>query len=197
MIEALTYITFLGASRGKITINGVAHEHLSYTLDIFAEMGFKSCLYTNSLCVEAGTLKGSDVITAPYPLFPTDLHPQFSSLLCFCENGGSVEERIFPTRFAYVQELRKMGANISLASSKVYIKQSQMAGATLDATDLRAGAALITASLGAEGISEINNVNYIVRGYENIVEKISSIGGKIKYLKGELKNGSNKKVNYW
>ena len=127
---------------------------------------------------------GQDVVTAPYPLFPTDLHPQFAALLCFTENGGTVKEEIFPTRFAYVNELKKMGADITKNGNTVRIKGSVLYGAKIDATDLRAGAGLVIASLGANGKSEINNVNYIVRGYEDLVGKISAIGGNIKLIKG-------------
>ena len=129
-----------------------------------------------------GKLKGVNVVTAPYPLFPTDLHPQLSSLLCFTENGGSIRDDIFPNRFAYIEQLRKMNAIIDLRGNCATISPSVLFGAKTDATDLRAGAALVTASLGAIGNSEINNVNYIVRGYENLVEKLSSIGGKIKLI---------------
>ena len=97
----------------------------------------------------------------------------------------SIKDTIFPSRFAYVPELVKMGAKITRTDNTVFIEKSFLHGASLDATDLRAGAALVAASLGAEGRSEINNVNYIVRGYENIVEKIANIGGKIKLIKGE------------
>ena len=181
MIEALTYITFLGATKGEINLLGCEPEHLTYSLDIFREMGFKFIINDKTINVRAESLKGVCVETQPYPLFPTDIHPQMASLLCFC--GGEITENIFPSRFAYVNELRKMGASIEQKGNKVIINQSFLKGAELDATDLRAGAALITAALGAEGQSTINNVNYIVRGYEQIIEKITSIGGKIQ-LKG-------------
>ena len=183
MIEALTYITFLGATKGEINLLNCEPEHLTYSLDVFREMGFKFIINDKSINVRVEKLKGICVDTQPYPLFPTDIHPQMASLLCFC--GGEITENIFPSRFAYVGELRKMGANITQIENKVIIKQSLLKGAELDATDLRAGAALITAALGAEGQSTINNINYIVRGYESLVEKIAVIGGKINLVKGE------------
>ena len=186
MIETLTYITFLGACKGEITLQNVRCEHLSYVNSIFAKMGVKIVNYSDRLLAKVDeNLDGYNVKTAPYPLFPTDLHPQFASLLSFTKNGGIIREEIFPTRFAYVDELLKMGANIIRQDNIVFIKPSRLNSAILDAKDLRAGAALICAALGASGESTIDNVNYIVRGYEDIVSKVTSLGGKIKLLKGE------------
>lgn len=184
MIEALTYITLVGACSGKITMKSVHCEHLKYELELFAKMGYCFTTRDNELTVTAKKLYGADVVTAPYPCFPTDLHPQFAALLCFAENGGVIREEIFPTRFAYVEQLEKMGAKIDKHQNTVHIKKSKMNGAVLDASDLRAGAGLVVAAMGATGKSEINNVNYIVRGYENLVEKVSSIGGNINLIKG-------------
>lgn len=183
MIEALSYITFLGACKGEITLKCCEPSHLTYSLDIFEEMGFKLKIYDKCINASAEKIKGVSIETQPYPLFPTDVHPQMSSLLCFAKGGGEIVENIFPSRFAYVNELKKMGAKIERYGNKVIIQESRLHGAALDATDLRAGASLITASLGAEGESTISNVNYIVRGYESIVDKITAIGGKIQ-LKG-------------
>ncbi len=186
MIEALTYITFVGACRGDINLSGINYGHIKYVCDIFKKMGYQIDNYYDEVRVRAfKQLSGMTVETNPYPLFPTDLHPQFASLLCFTDSGGVVKENIFPTRFAYVNELIKMGANIKNYKNIAFVKPSKLHSNSLDATDLRAGAALICASLGAEGVSTINNVNYIVRGYEDIVGKIISLGGKIKLLKGE------------
>ncbi|MBQ8545921.1 MAG: UDP-N-acetylglucosamine 1-carboxyvinyltransferase [Clostridia bacterium] len=186
MIEALTYMTFVGACSGDINLTGVNYEHIKYVCDIFRKMGFEIDAYYDEARVKAGkNLVGASIETAPYPLFPTDLHPQFSSLLCFTKDGGEIKESIFPTRFAYAYELEKMGAKIKREDNVVKINPSNLSPASLDATDLRAGAALVCASLGTNGTSRINNVNYIVRGYENLVGKVSSLGGKIKLLKGE------------
>ncbi len=183
MIEALTYIAFLGASKGKIELNGIIPEHLSYSLEIFKEMGFYFAINNDKIIAEApSSLNGVCVETNPYPLFPTDLHPQLCALLCFSENGGQITENIFKNRFAYVEELRKMGARLIQVDNYVRVLPSKLNGTSLDATDLRAGAALVTASLGANGKTEINNVNYIVRGYEDLVTKLSAIGGNIKII---------------
>ncbi|MBQ4509658.1 MAG: UDP-N-acetylglucosamine 1-carboxyvinyltransferase [Clostridia bacterium] len=183
MIEALTYACFVGASNGEVLLNKVNVTHLRYSLDFFKSMGMHIKEYESKVHIKKSTvLNGVNVVTAPYPLFPTDLHPQLSALLCFTCDGGSVKDEIFPTRFAYVNELRKMGANITTIDNMAVIKPSYLFGARTDATDLRAGAALVTASLGAQGNSEISNVNYIIRGYECLVEKLTSIGGKIKLV---------------
>ena len=183
MIEALTYASCVGICGGDIFLKSLVPEHLTYAINVFKNMGFNISVEENAVRVKAEKLIGCDIVTAPYPLFPTDLHPQFASLLCFTKNGGSIKDEVFPTRFAYVNELRKMGANIQQIGNTAFIKPSSLVGAELDATDLRAGAALVIAALGAGGHSKINNVNYIVRGYEYFVEKIANIGGKIKIYK--------------
>lgn len=190
MIEALTYAMCVGICKGNIYVKCVNPAHLTYVIDILRKMAFGINVYTDCISVSAEEIIGADVETLPYPMFPTDLHPQFSALLSFANGGGSVCDNVFPTRFAYVDELKKMGAEIEMAGNKVFIKQAKLKGAVLDATDLRAGAALVLAGLGAEGQSTINNVEYIVRGYENMVDKIALIGGKIKLTK-ETNHGSN------
>ena len=185
MIEALTYIAAVGICKGRLLLSNVAPEHLSYVITIFKSMGFSIRSYANLLYVSADEIVGADVVTAPYPLFPTDFHPQFASLLCFSNGGGTIREEIFPTRFAYVDELLKMGGRITRAGNVIRVEGAALQGTSLDATDLRAGAALVLAAMGAYGESTINNVNYIVRGYENIVEKLANIGGKIKLIKGD------------
>ena len=186
MIESLTYMTFLGVTGGDINLAGVNYEHIRHVCDIFEQMGYYIENFYDEVRVKVKEkIRGADIVTAPYPLFPTDLHPQFASLLCFSQNGGIIKEEIFPNRFAYVNELSKMGADIKREDNIARIFPKALHSACLDATDLRAGAALVCASLGAKGQSTINNVNYIVRGYEDIVGKVTSLGGKIKLLKGE------------
>ena len=182
-VEALTYMALLGICQGDINIVGIVPMHLDYVLKIFIKMGCNVKAYNNVINIRVtDKLNGANVITAPYPCFPTDLHPQFSALLCYTRNGGSIRDDVFPTRFAYVKELKKMDARIHLVDNTAYIKSSKLHGASLDSTDLRAGAALVLSALGAEGNSEINNVDYILRGYENLVGKISALGGNINFI---------------
>ena len=184
MIEALTYISCIGSAKGEVELKCVNTKHLNDTLPLLEYMGMDiKCVNNSTVYIRsADTLCGAHVRTMPYPGFPTDFHPQFSSLLCLTNGGGSVEETIFPGRFAYVNELRKMGGRVDKTDSKVIIKPSKLVGTDTDATDLRAGAALIVASLGAEGESTISNIGYILRGYEDIVGKLSSVGAIIKIV---------------
>lgn len=183
MIEALTYITFVGITNGELLLTEIDYSHLKSTCRFFKKMGFKFKPFSNKLSVKVDChVRGINVSTSPYPGFPTDLHPQFASLLCYSEGGGEIVEEVFETRFQYVDELIKMGAKIKRTNNMVRIFPSDMNGSDTNATDLRAGAALVAASLGCKGITRINNVNYIVRGYESLVDKISSIGGKIKLI---------------
>lgn len=192
MIEALTYTTYLGITKGEILLKNIDFSHLKFSICIFEGMGYTIKHSNEELKIKINKIPfGTSVITKPYPGFPTDLHPQLASLLCFTKDGGIIKDEIFPTRFRYVNELQKMNAKISNIDNSVLIKPSKMRGATTDATDLRAGAALVGAALGCREESRINNVNYIVRGYENIVSKLTSIGGKIKIIKGDTNYGSN------
>ena len=128
-----------------------------------AVFSYKLKIYDKCINASAEKIKGVSIETQPYPLFPTDVHPQMSSLLCFAKGGGEIVENIFPSRFAYVNELIKMGAKIELKNGVIRVFPSELKGSVVEATDLRAGAALITAALGSYGATEINNVKYIVR----------------------------------
>ena len=184
MIESLTYIACVGVAKGSVILDNAPNESLYGYFKMFESMGIhiKPLGYEKLSVTSSERIYGYNVRTVPYPGFPTDFHPQFSSLLCFTEDGGSVEETIFPGRFAYVNELVKMGARINKNGDVVYISPSDMIGAETDATDLRAGAALVVASLGASGESFINNIGYILRGYEDIVGKLSNVGAIIKII---------------
>ena len=184
-IEAGTYIACVGVTGGALTLKGVEYEHIRPLKAVFDRMNIKISHNSREIYVSADRPRGTFVKTEPFPGFPTDLHPQFSALLCYCEGGGSVTEEIFNGRFAYVTELEKMGAKIKRVGNTVFVNQARLVGAQLDATDLRAGAALVVAALGAQGASTINNVNYIVRGYEELTSKLASVGGKIKLTQGD------------
>lgn len=192
MIEALTYASFLGITKGELLLKKIDYSHLKTCLDVFEKMGYRIKPFKDCLKIGINQVPmGVSIVTAPYPGFPTDLHPQLAALLCFSNNGGEIRDEVFPTRFKYVDELRKMGAVIQQIDNMVSIESAKLHGAHTDATDLRAGAALVAAALGCCEESRINNINYIVRGYEGLVDKLSSIGGKIKLIKGETNNGSN------
>lgn len=185
-IEGLTYLTYLGITGGEIILNNVNSVHLRCATEIFKNMGMRISTREDRLFAFVDKqLNGISVKTSPYPGFPTDLHPQFASLLSFCKGGGKIIEDVFPTRFKYVYELQKAGVIIANNENVAIIDESIHRPAILDATDLRAGAGLVGVALGIGGESTINNVNYIVRGYESLVEKLTSVGCKIKLKKGD------------
>lgn len=127
-----------------------------------------------------GMLAPTDVSTGPYPLFPTDMQAPFMACQCYASGMSTMRETVFEDRFSHVAELRKMGARIALAGNTAFVDGSGgMRGAELRAADLRGGAGLVVAALGAEGRSTVSGVRYIDRGYERIEEVFSSLGGKI------------------
>ena len=120
----------------------------------------------------------------PHPGFPTDMQPQIAALLAQAEGTSIVNEAVWDNRFRYVEELRRMGANISVDGRLAVIEGvSELTGAAVKATDLRAGAALIIAGLSAKGETTIENISHIERGYENIIEKLKNLGADIKKIK--------------
>ena len=119
----------------------------------------------------------------PYPGFPTDMQPQMTTLLALSEGTSIVTETIFETRFKYISELRRMGANITIEGNAAFITGVEgFTGATVSAPDLRAGAALVMAGLAADGYSYIDQIQYIERGYENFAEKIRGLGGHMEKI---------------
>ena len=135
---------------------------------------------------EGCTLKSTNVKTLPYPGFPTDMQPQISVVLALAEGSSMVTESIFENRFKYVDELGRMGAKIKVEGNTAYIEGvKSFCGVQLNAPDLRAGAALVIAALAADGISEIDDIEYIQRGYEDFEGKITNLGGIIKRVDSE------------
>jgi UDP-N-acetylglucosamine 1-carboxyvinyltransferase len=132
------------------------------------------------IVTRTGPLKPSDVITQPYPGFPTDLQAQFMALLALAEGNSLIIEKVFPDRFMHVAELNRMAANIRKEGSTILISGvGKLMGAPVMASDLRASAALVVAALAAEGTTIINRVYHIDRGYEKIEQRLNSVGAKI------------------
>ena len=181
MIEAGTYMAAVAATGGCVTIKNVIPWHLMNTSQNLIEMGAQIEEGDDEITVKAGRhLKAISIKTMPYPGFPTDMHPQFSALLCTADGVGAVTESIFKNRFKYVDELRKMGADITVNGETVRIVGgNRLVGAKVKAVDLRAGAAMIIAGLAAEGETEISNVESIERGYFNIVKNFAALGADI------------------
>ncbi|WP_072863979.1 UDP-N-acetylglucosamine 1-carboxyvinyltransferase [Marinitoga hydrogenitolerans] len=184
-IEAGTY-AILGAVLGeKIILNNVIEDHIFSLLDIFEKMGVNYKMEKNTLTIEGISrleLSPVDVETATFPGFPTDLQPQLMALLSLIPGRSSITENVFKTRFNHVDELNRMGAKIFVEGNTAIITGvTKLSGAPLEATDLRASAALLIASLIADGETIINNVDHIFRGYEKLFEKLEKMNLKIEY----------------
>ena len=184
-IEAGTYLTAALATGGDITINNVTPRHLESITAKLKEIGAKIYEYSDSIRLISGEkLKKCNVKTMPHPGFPTDMQPQIAALLTQAEGTSIVNEAVWDNRFRYVEELRRMGANISVDGRLAVIEGvSELTGAAVKATDLRAGAALIIAGLSAKGETTIENISHIERGYENIIEQLKNLGADIKKIK--------------
>lgn len=181
MIEAGTFMIAAAATKGDVTIQNIIPKHMESLSAKLSEM--------NVNVHEGGDwirITGTDhfhkvnIKTLPYPGFPTDLHPPATVLLCLAEGTSTITEGIWDLRFQYVDELKRMGARIKVEGRMAVVEGStRLSGAPVKATDLRAGAALVVAGLVAEGKTEIHDIKYIDRGYENLEEKLRNLGAKI------------------
>ncbi|KPU27215.1 UDP-N-acetylglucosamine 1-carboxyvinyltransferase [Caloranaerobacter sp. TR13] len=181
-IEAGTYMIAAAATGGDVLINNVIPKHLESITAKLKEMGVEVIEYGDSIRVKGSdNLKSVNIKTLPYPGFPTDLQQPMTVLLSTVNGTSVVTESIFEGRFKYVDELKRMGANIKVEGRVAVVEGvKRLSGARISVTDLRAGAAFIIAGLIAEGITEINNIYHIDRGYEKIEEKFRNLGAKIK-----------------
>ena len=192
-IAAVTYILAGAVTGGELTIRGIDHRHLGAEMQKLGEAGLDVKCSPNELTLRKATkIKPLNIVTSAYPGFHTDVQPLFASLLCLAEGQSAIKETILESRFGYVPELRKMGAQIQVKPGDfqcVNGEQGKIAlidggrllhGADVHATDLRAGAALVIAALSANGETCIRNVNQIDRGYSNIEGELSSVGANIR-----------------
>ena len=147
-----------------------------------SEMGVEVHEVDDSLLVSRiGPLVRTNIKTMPYPGFPTDMQPQIAAVLCLAHGTSVITDSVWNTRFRYTDEFKRMGAQIQVDGNLAIIEGvERLTGAQLEACDLRAGAAMLVAALAAHGISEITNVQYIERGYEDAIGKIRGVGGRIK-----------------
>jgi UDP-N-acetylglucosamine 1-carboxyvinyltransferase len=175
-------------TRGDVTVTGCNPEHLRAVLDKLVECGVVTMTGDDWIRVKCdGVTGGTDILTAPYPGFPTDLQPQMVGFLCTAPGTSVVEESIFNARFSYVNELARMGADVkvSMESNNAVIKGvAQLSGAPVEAPDIRAGAGLVIAGLAAAGETEIIGLEYIDRGYERLEELLSELGGQVQRSSG-------------
>ncbi len=186
-IEAGTFMFAVAATGGDVLVKNVIPKHLEATTAKLLEVGCQVEEFDDSVrVISDGHLKHTQVTTLPYPGFPTDMQPQMAVLLGIAEGTSTVTESIFENRFKYVDELTRMGADIKVESNIAIISGvKRYTGASVSAPDLRAGAALVIAGLAAEGITVVDDIFYIQRGYEALEEKLTKIGAKIARVEDE------------
>lgn len=186
-IEAGTFMFAVAAAGGNVLVKNVIPKHLEATTAKLLEVGCQVEEFDDSVrVISDGQLRHTQVTTLPYPGFPTDMQPQMAVLLGIAEGTSTVTESIFENRFKYVDELTRMGADIKVESNIAIISGvKRYTGARVNAPDLRAGAALVIAGLAAEGITVVDDIYYIQRGYEALEEKLTKIGAKIARVEDE------------
>lgn len=186
-IEAGTFMFAVAATGGNLLVKDVIPKHLEATTAKLLEVGCQVEEFDDSVrVISDGHLKHTQVTTLPYPGFPTDMQPQMAVLLGIAEGTSTVTESIFENRFKYVDELTRMGADIKVESNIAIISGvKRYTGARVNAPDLRAGAALVIAGLAADGITVVDDIYYIQRGYEALEEKLTKIGAKIARVEDE------------
>jgi UDP-N-acetylglucosamine 1-carboxyvinyltransferase len=186
-IEAGTFMFAAAATKGDVTVKNVIPKHLEATTAKLLEIGCEVEEFDDAVRVVASKpLHHTSVTTLPYPGFPTDMQPQMAVVLAISEGTSTVTESIFENRFRYVDELSRMGASIKVESNIAIITGVQgYTGARVSAPDLRAGAALVIAALAAEGITIVDDIYYIERGYEGFEQKLESLGAQIEKVLSE------------
>jgi len=181
-IEAGTFLLAGAATGGRVTVGSVIPEHLRTLLVKLGEAGAKVDVDEDSITVDAPErLRAIDVATQPHPGFPTDLQPQMVAALCQADGVSVVEETIFENRFAYANELVRLGAQIKIERTTAIVRgTSVLTGAPVVARDIRGGAALIIAGLCAQGRTEVGGVRYVARGYDRLTEKLRALGAEVR-----------------
>ena len=186
-IEAGTFMFAAAVTGGDIVLHNVIPKHLEATSSKLMELGCRIHEYDDAIQVVApAKLQGTHVKTMPYPGFPTDMQPQMAVSLAIADGTSIVTESIFENRFRYVDELARMGASVKVEGNVAVISGvERFTGARVSAPDLRAGAALVIAGLAAEGITIVDDIYYIERGYENLDQKFQGLGAKIEKVASE------------
>ena len=183
-IEAGTYMVAAAATGGEVLVKNVIPKHLECISAKLRETGTIVQEYEDSVLVKgASTLRKANIKTLPYPGFPTDMQPQMGTLLCLANGTSVITEGIYDNRFKYVNELRKMGAEIQVDSRVAVIEGgAKLTGAVVQACDLRAGAAMVIAGMCASGTTVVEDIHFIERGYENFVGKLKALGAEIEVV---------------
>ncbi|QJW46495.1 UDP-N-acetylglucosamine 1-carboxyvinyltransferase [bacterium BFN5] len=179
-IQAGTFLVAGAITQGDVTVENISPEYLFSVTDKLEEIGAQITTANNYIRIRAGELRGVDIKTLPFPGFPTDLQAPMLSLLTVAKGTSIITETIFENRFKHVDELTRMGAKIKVEGRTAIIRGiPKMTGAIVAAPDLRAGGALVLAALAAQGVSEIEQVYHIDRGYEQLELKLQSLGARI------------------
>jgi UDP-N-acetylglucosamine 1-carboxyvinyltransferase len=184
-IEAGTFICAAAITKGHVTLKGISYKYLGAFLDKIQEAELPLEISDDSITVlpYQGSLKPVDIITLPYPGFPTDLQAQMCALMSITEGISIITEKIYPNRFMHIPELQRMGADIAIEGSSAIIKgPSPFSGAPVMASDLRASAALILAGLASKNTTWVQRIYHLDRGYESFEKKLSSLGANIERL---------------
>ena len=183
-IEAGTYMAAVAATGGQLLIKNIIPKHMDCISAKLKEMGVEIEENDDTLLVRRSRdLKKANIKTMPYPGFPTDMQPQIATVLALAEGTSLVTESVWASRFKYVDELKRMGAHIQVDGKVAIIEGiNHFDGAPIQACDLRAGAAMVIAALAAQGTTEISNIQYIERGYEDIVGKLRAVGADIRVV---------------
>lgn len=181
-IEAGTFLCFIAATKGNAILENINSTHITPIINKLEEAECKISIEKNKIKIIAPKkLRALDVKTMPYPGFPTDMQSVLASMLTTAKGTSIIVENIFENRYKYTQELNKMGAKITVEGKSAIIRGTRkLYGANVKATDLRGGAALVLGGLVAKGVTKIDNIEYILRGYENLDEKLMRLGAKIK-----------------
>ena len=197
-IEAGTYMVAAAATSGEVLVKNVIPKHLECISAKLRETGTIVQEYEDSVLVKgASTLRRANIKTLPYPGFPTDMQPQMGTLLCLAQGTSVITEGIYDNRFKYVNELRKMGAEIQVDGRVAVIEGgTTLTGAPVMACDLRAGAAMVIAGMCASGETVVEDIHYIERGYENFVGKLCKLGADIEIVSfPDRQDGAEKVVS--
>lgn len=186
-IEAGTFMFAAAATKGDVTVMNVIPKHLDATISKLVDIGCEVEEFDDAVRVVAkGRLRSTQVKTLPYPGYPTDMQPQIGVTLALAKGTSTITESIFENRFKYLGELARMGAVVKVEGNSATIEGvERFSGARVSAPDLRAGAALCIAGLAADGITIVDDIVYIQRGYERFEEKLRSLGGVIEKVTSE------------
>jgi UDP-N-acetylglucosamine 1-carboxyvinyltransferase len=180
-IEAATFLIAAGATNGEVTVKGARADHLRAVIDKLGESGVAvERSGTNLVSRRKGKLKAADITTLPYSGFPTDAQAQMMSLLTLAPGISIITERIFESRFMHVSELARLGADIEIEGPSAIVKGGRpLSGAPVMASDLRASAALVIAGMSAQGLTHVNRIYHLDRGYEKMDLKLQKLGARI------------------